>query len=50
MMNKYTASERKVDLYDIGDGLTLKNIVTKNESGKTKAVSSSILSIRRDTY
>ena len=38
MMNKYTSSERKVDLYDIGDGLTLMNIVTKNEAGKTKVV------------
>ena len=28
MMNKYTASERKVDLYEIGDGLTLMNIVS----------------------
>ena len=37
-MNKYKPSERKVDLYDIGDGLTLVNIVTKNEAGKTKAV------------
>ena len=35
---KYTASDRKVDLYDIGDGLTLLNIVTENEAGKTKAV------------
>ena len=38
MTNKYAASERKVDLYDIGNGMTLMNIVTKNESGKTKAV------------
>ena len=38
MMKKYTAAERKVDLYDIGDGLTLMNIVIKNEAGKTKAV------------
>ena len=38
MMDKYTSSERKVDVYDIGDGLTLMNIVTKNEAGKTKAV------------
>ncbi len=29
MMNKCTASERKADLYDIGDGLTLMNIVAK---------------------
>ncbi len=38
MMNKCTASERKADLYDIGDGLTLMNIVAKNVSGKIKAV------------
>ncbi|WP_155838131.1 hypothetical protein [Butyrivibrio sp. FCS014] len=38
MMNKYTASERETDLYDIGEGLTLMNIVTKNEAGNTKAV------------
>lgn len=38
MMNKYGSSERKTDLYDIGDGLTLMNMVIKNESGKTKAV------------
>ena len=33
-MIKYKASQRKVDLYDIGDGLTLMNIVQKNEEGK----------------
>lgn len=38
MMNKYKPSERKVNLYDIGDGFTLMNIVIKNEAGKTKAV------------
>ncbi len=38
LMKKYVASERKVDLYDIGDGLTLMNIVIKNEAGKTKSV------------
>ena len=34
-MIKYKASERKVDLYDIGDGLTLMNIILKNEDGSS---------------
>ena len=38
MMNKYNPSERKVDLFDIGDGLTLMNIITKNDDGKMKEV------------
>lgn len=29
-MIKYKASERRVDLYDIGDGLMLMNIIQKN--------------------
>jgi len=33
-MTKYKASERKVDLYDIGDGLTLMNVIIKNQDGK----------------
>ena len=37
MMNKYESSERKTDLYDIGDGLTLMNIVAKNAAGKTQS-------------
>ena len=28
-MIKYKSSERKVDMYDIGDGLTLMNIIEK---------------------
>lgn len=28
-MIKYKASQRRVDLYDIGDGLTLMNIILK---------------------
>ena len=38
MMEKYPASSRKVDLYDIGDGLTLMNIVVKNDQGKIRKV------------
>lgn len=37
-MIKYKASERKVDLYDIGDGLTLMNIILKNEDGKMRSI------------
>jgi len=33
-MLKYTTSQKKTDLYDIGNGLTLMNIVTKNADGK----------------
>ena len=28
-MIKYKTTERKVDLYDIGDGLTLMNVILK---------------------
>lgn len=37
-MIKYKASDRKVDLYDIGDGLTLMNIILKKEDGKMKSI------------
>ena len=33
-MIKYKASQRRVDLYDIGNGLTLMNIILKNDEGK----------------
>ena len=33
-MKKYKSTERKVDLYDIGNGLTLMNIIWKNQDGK----------------
>ena len=33
-MIKYKASQRRVDLYEIGDGLTLMNIIVKNDEGK----------------
>lgn len=35
---KYKSSERKVDMYDIGDGLTLMNIIEKNENGQMKSI------------
>lgn len=41
-MIKYKASRRRVDLYDIGDGLTLMNIIVKNDEGKMQEVHSYI--------
>lgn len=37
-MTKYKPDQRKVDLYDIGNGLTLMNIITKNGDGKMKEI------------
>lgn len=37
-MKKYKNTERKVDLYEIGNGLTLMNIIRKNEEGKMSAI------------
>lgn len=37
-MVKYKASERRVDLYDIGDELTLMNIILKNQDGEMMAI------------
>ncbi len=37
-MIKYKASQRRVDLYDIGDGLTLMNVILKNDEGKMQEV------------
>lgn len=37
-MKKYTTSERKTDLYDIGEGLTLMNILTKNGEGTLERI------------
>jgi len=42
-MIKYKASQRRVDLYDIGDGLTLMNIILKNDEGKMQEVHSYIV-------
>ena len=41
-MIKYKASQRRVDLYDIGDGLTLMNIIVKNDEGKMQEIHSYI--------
>ena len=41
-MIKYKAAQRRVDLYDIGDGLTLMNIILKNEEGKIREIHSYI--------
>ena len=35
---KYKSSERKVDMYDIGDGLTLMNIIQENQNGQIQSV------------
>ena len=37
-MIKYKSSERKVDMYDIGDGLTLMNIIQENQDGQIQSV------------
>lgn len=37
-MKKYKAAERKVDLYDIGDGLTLMNVILKNQDGRMMSI------------
>lgn len=41
-MVKYKTSQRRVDLYDIGDGLMLMNIILKNDEGKMQEVHSYI--------
>ena len=38
MMRKNKIIERKVDLYDINNGLTLMNIISKNQEGKMTAI------------
>ena len=37
-MIKYKSTERNVDLYEIGEGLTLMNIIKKNQDGQISAV------------
>ena len=37
-MIKYKSLERKVDMYDIGDGLTLMNIIKENQDGQIHSV------------
>ena len=45
-MIKYKSSEREVDMFDIGDGLTLMNIIDKNQNGQIKSVDTYIGSDR----
>jgi len=35
-------SKKRIDMYDIGDNLTLMNVITKNESGKMHQVTTYI--------
>ena len=35
-------SKKRIDLYDIGDGLTLMNVIEKNESGKMHQITTYI--------
>lgn len=37
-MKKYKSTERKIDMYDIGNGLTLMNVIWKNQDGKMSAI------------
>ena len=37
-MIKYKAAQRKVDMYDIGDGLTLMNVILNNEEGQMSEI------------
>ena len=41
-MKKYTAKMKSVDYYDIGNGLKIMNILTKNEDGKLERIDSYI--------
>lgn len=41
-MKKYKNTERKIDLYDIGNGLTLMNIIWKNQEGKMSTINTYI--------
>ena len=49
-MNEYKNLERQVDMYDIGDGLTLMNIIEKNQNGQIKSVDIYIGSEREHFY
>ena len=35
-------SKKRVDMYDIGEGLVLMNVITKNESGKIHQITTYI--------
>ena len=49
IMIKYKSSERKVDMFDIGDGLTLMNIIEKNQDGQMKSINTYI-GVERDGF
>ena len=49
-MFKSKSSERKVDMFDISDGLTLMNIIEKNKNGHIKSVDTYIGSERDHFY
>lgn len=36
------ARSKKIDMYDIGDGLTLMNVINKNENGKKRQITTYI--------
>lgn len=38
MLKKYKSSEKRADLYDIGDGMMLMNVVSKNDAGKIERI------------
>ena len=46
----YKDSERKVDMFDIGDGLTLMNIIDKNQNRQIKSVDTYIGAKRERFY
>ena len=35
-------SQKRIDMYDIGDGLTLMNVINKNENGKMHQITTYI--------
>ena len=35
-------SQKRIDVYDIGDGLTLMNVINKNENGKMHQITTYI--------
>ena len=39
-MKKY--AQKRIDMYDIGNGLTLMNVINKNENGKLHQITTYI--------
>ena len=35
-------AQKRIDMYDIGDGLTLMNVINKNENGKMRQITTYI--------